>query len=772
MLVIHHEFFNHLDDELFSLSDKAENSALQTVYFEAMRFIRKDRGGIENNLQEIVLKQFDEFWNGCRDAAAQTSPAEYDEDNFSLIEYDVLEEDLAVTTMIDKMNQRLHAELYGLNRRFAALLGQMEICGELNPVGPYRICHCFAQVIKPLLLDLEIKLLIYKFYDKFASSRLDIVYKEINAALVKEQILPKLTRNFRLPQAAAVSARPTNNAFAEANSSVVVVDDEIAHGIDSQAEFQAFQKLQSMLDAWRVRNGFSAFSGTGIVGQPGNPVHQTDDVLNVLTRLQVDQIEPGIHPSRGLKLYLSNELRSLVPGNEERPLAAPDEDIIDMVGMIFDFILDDEHLPDAVKALIGRLQIPVIKVAILEKGFFSRRSHPARELLNKMAKAGSRLDAKSVVRSPLVAELASIVDAVLTTFDHQIDIFSQALERLNVFLEKDRQRTRLIEDRTRQVIESKEQLEIAKSKIGYALIRCIQGKELPVFLRSFLNDAWKHVMLLAYLRKEKSITEWEGALGVVTRLIWTITPVDDIEAKRKILQEIPQLLKDICIGLENISFDPHKTSVFFKHLETCQMRALNESRGDAEAVAANEKSSPLFSVKSKTEPPDTMVSKSDRSLAAQIDALIAGMSKVDDSLFSDLEKGIERDSGPTDQEKIAAAESGPEKPENDREDEYSKRARTIEVGQWLSFKDEQGETAKAKLSWKSPVTARYIFVNTKGAKFAEKSLDELAQQMRNGSAILIEDQKIPAMDRAVAAMMRTLENVGNKPRACVEEQLV
>ncbi|MGH8549106.1 MAG: DUF1631 domain-containing protein [Methylococcales bacterium] len=773
---IHHEFFNKLDDELFSLSDKAENSSLQAVYFEAMRFIRRERRGIENRLLEIVLKQFDDFWKDGPDIATEKRLVEQDEDSFSLIENEVLEENLAVSTMIDKMNQLLYAELYALNRRFGALFSQLEIDGELNPVGPYRICHSFEQVIKPLLLDLTIKLIIYKLYDKFASPKLDVVYKEINSTLIKEQILPKLSRNFRQPgvnhAVGTGSDSAADNRSAARNSNPFPDDTEAELEMDPVAELPPFQELQSLLDEWRVRNGFSSFGGTGFARHQAAPVYQTSDVLSVLSRLQAKPVEPGAQPAHGLKLYVTDQLRSLSAGNERRPLAALEEDMIDMVGMIFDFILDDDHLPDAVKALIGRLQIPIIKVAILEKGFFSRKSHPARELLNKMAKASSKLDGQSLARSPVLAEIESIVGSVLTKFDHNIDLFSELLERFNSFLEKDEQRTRVIEDRTRQVIESKEQLEIAKSKIGYALIRCIQGKELPMFLRSFLNDAWKHVMLLAYLRKDRSIEEWESALRVVTRLVWTITPVDTIDEKRKILEEIPRLVKDICIGLENISFDPHKTAVFLKHLETCQVRALNESGRDSESTTDRGESSSLVSVKPVDEAPDTSGSKPDPRLPAEIDALIAGMAEVDDSLFNDLDKSIERSSATDHPQTIFLAESGPEKPGIEADDPYREQARIIEVGQWLSFKDDKNEVVKAKLSWKSQVTSRYVFVNTKGVKVAEKSLDDLAEEMRKGRAALIEEQKIPAMDRAVAAMMKTLKNVAIKEPASMEEQLV
>ena len=38
-----------------------------------------------------------------------------------------------------------------------------------------------------------------------------------------------------------------------------------------------------------------------------------------------------------------------------------------------------------VEALLGRLQIPTLKVALLDKSFFSSKSHPARRLLDDVA---------------------------------------------------------------------------------------------------------------------------------------------------------------------------------------------------------------------------------------------------------------------------------------------------------------------------------------------------------------------------------------------------
>mgnify|MGYP003353079022 CR=1 FL=1 len=82
---------------------------------------------------------------------------------------------------------------------------------------------------------------------------------------------------------------------------------------------------------------------------------------------------------------------------------------LDIVALVFDYILDDTRIPDAMKALIGRLQIPVLKVAIADKSFFSHKTHPARQLLDAMGDVAMRLPRDFSDSNPLFAQIESII---------------------------------------------------------------------------------------------------------------------------------------------------------------------------------------------------------------------------------------------------------------------------------------------------------------------------------------------------------------------------
>ncbi len=114
----------------------------------------------------------------------------------------------------------------------------------------------------------------------------------------------------------------------------------------------------------------------------------TRDLLRLLSHLQ--QYVPA--QAAADDFDLRNQLEQLltrvsVKSGKSRVVGGVDEDVINLIAMLFEFILDDRTLPDCLKALIGRLQIPMLKVAVVDKSFFSRGSHPARRLLNEIASA-------------------------------------------------------------------------------------------------------------------------------------------------------------------------------------------------------------------------------------------------------------------------------------------------------------------------------------------------------------------------------------------------
>ena len=89
-----HGLFLRLDDELFKHSERAESNALQSLYFDAMRYVRKEKETLQNQCLQAYLAQYDDFWENATRGRALSQTAQQpslEEAQFSLVENETLE---------------------------------------------------------------------------------------------------------------------------------------------------------------------------------------------------------------------------------------------------------------------------------------------------------------------------------------------------------------------------------------------------------------------------------------------------------------------------------------------------------------------------------------------------------------------------------------------------------------------------------------------------------------------------------------------------------
>ena len=136
-------------------------------------------------------------------------------------------------------------------------------------------------------------------------------------------------------------------------------------------------------------------------GSAGRVVVDTDELMSVLSRLQE---ATGLDvDTSALRRRLNDELRQ-GGGGRDRALGRMDEDTLDLVFLLFEHVLRGNDIPEALKSLIGRLQVPFLKVALQDKSVFDDKHHPARRLLNHLAEAAmgwERRSGQSFARQPL-----------------------------------------------------------------------------------------------------------------------------------------------------------------------------------------------------------------------------------------------------------------------------------------------------------------------------------------------------------------------------------
>jgi hypothetical protein len=88
------------------------------------------------------------------------------------------------------------------------------------------------------------------------------------------------------------------------------------------------------------------------------------------------------------------------------------------------------------------------------------------------------------------------------------------------------------------------------------------------------------------------------------------------------------------------------------------------------------------------------------------------------------------------------------------------KIKRIPFGTWFDVViNQQGVKARRKLSWFSTVSNRALFVNARGAKIEECSLESLARDMLRGNVSVVDQRRENFVDRAMGKITGFLRNL-------------
>ena len=419
--------FDNADDTLFEMADRALNNVEQNTFFEAMRDLRLKRKSIERGFLE-------QFFAACAglthyDLAQVSLPVAGAFDPSTQVRDDDLERAVAVDAMVARVLSREGLALGQLTARLNALLGK-RLDERHNPMGPALLCEYFLQAGRNLGVEIKVKLILLKLFEKYVLSESDQLYGDANQLLIATGVLPQL------------KAAPGRRSTVEAEPHPAPA--ATAQGACDEQVEEVFRALQELL--FHVRGSVAPTLEASAQAQPIS----TRDLLRLLSHLQHYVPEPGAQEDFDLRNQLEQLLtRGSVKSGKARGVAVADEDAINLMAMLFEFILADRNLPESLKALMGRLQIPMLKVAVLDKSFFSRGNHPARRLLNEIAAAALGWgECDDHQRDTLYLRIEQVVQRLLNDFDDDPAIFTELLAEFIAFTDAERRRSLLLERRT------------------------------------------------------------------------------------------------------------------------------------------------------------------------------------------------------------------------------------------------------------------------------------------------------------------------------------
>jgi len=757
--------FDNADDAFFELADRAESNFDQSCYFEAMREIRIQRQGIERQFPQNIAEGFLNLINGVMQDPEQGVSAE----NLSVVSNNELEERVAIESMVSKAITSYEDPLANLATRLDSLVAGITVTDKTNPVAPEAICRSFNLACNQLRIDIRAKLVLLKLFDRHVMSCLGEMYDLCNQVLIERGVLPGLDMTGLVQQ----DLRQSGPEVEESAEIPTVFSNDV------------FSDLRSLVTAQSPTS--RTVGQSGLVGYGLAPEIPRPHLLQLLQVMQAEiqhqlieqqtQALNGITPQQlDISQVLNQLLETKIP-DQTLSLGHVDSDVINMIDMLFQFILDEPQLAPPLKALIARLQIPFIKLAMMDKQFFSKGNHPARQLLNTLAKACLGWEqVENVENDRLYKKIDELVTTVIDQFDSDTAIFQQLLDEFKKFIEAEERRAQLVQQRTLGAEEGKAKTELAREQVENLLDSKLNGLDLPEPVVQLSTEGWNQVLLHIFLKDGSESTEWQEAVALLDDLIWSVRPVENESARQQLLKRAPKIVKALRKGLATVSFNPVQLQHLFEAVEAIHMDRLEQALPDDSAeppiltakLTADELLSSQPVNKDETVVNGAIVSETGVSLDQLLEKDRADSTSVNKDALAELDAELNSTLGDVDalggpnsidkQPNVAQVEESCDQEHKQAPIEEDQEALgvvdSLSMGGWFELSLEEDSQCRCRLAAVIRATGKYIFVNRSGVKVAEYTRQSLAQAIKNSQVRQLDDGKL--FDRALESVINDL----------------
>jgi hypothetical protein len=462
---------------------------------------------------------------------------------------------------------------------------------------------------------------------------------------------------------------------------------------------------------------------------------------------------PGETPLANLNVLREIKAQGIAQGSNQVDVMT-----IDIVAMLFDYVFDDKSIPDTIKALIARLQIPVLKVAIIDKAFFSKKSHPVRRLLDVLADASVAFAGEASHEDPLYKKIEAIVDKVHGEFDTDISLFETMIEDFEAFLrERETANADVIEQSARAMHE-REKREMARLIAQTESENRANQADLPAPVAAILKGPWSRVLERVYLRDGGRNARFIEAVETAEQLVWSVKPKIDASQRRDLVAALPLLLRRLQEGLDIAAVEKEDRDRFFAALVDCHAAAVKAGlRGESVAALfaashSNDAVAPLF---------EKLIAEERAREAAAANINRSGVARIQ---FTDQGVEIEeviatKDGAATSTVAVEGAltdaiDAAEDAMSFDLSPADSAPPAELKRGTWVEFIHAGNEKIRAKLSWVSPLKGVYLFTNPGATEALSIAPDALHRQLKKGTARILEGSSL--IDRAVDRMVTSL----------------
>ncbi len=695
------------EEVIFRRANQSRNNTEQEQCLASLSEIKKHRSQMVKRVLDRLPERLQSF--GSR----PDKPTQHTlQSGLELLAEQSQDQSIILDDIAARAEARATMPLFELGHRYAVLASSPIMESDRQPFGPAALCHCVQQVVAERDIAPEHQIEIYRAFDKKVLQQIVRLCDSLNAKLIDREILPNL-RTFapRRQNDEAQSKRDfheegksTENADLPANTLPADSGAErIGTGPETSQDGEMYQALSELLALRRRQIGPTSAGGRRTVPDQA----ALNQVLGNLQQKPSTMLSPdGKLQPRSMQNLRRDMLAQLRHASSDgsAPHFSPQQlDVMELMTMLFDRLSEDIHSTPG-NYLLSELQAPLLRVAMDDQSFFTNRRHPARGWLDKVAEASARWGSdhgEDDGDPALIERIHGMNRAINRDFDGDPAIFDGMSVDLQKQLNQLEHKAKVTERRYVEASRGRERLELARQRAGELVTARIASGKMPSLTRNMLQHAWTDVLALSLLRQGEEGEDFKRNLHIADALGQDFGDSGD---------EPEALCREIEQGLIQVGMAP-------KEADLLAREATGLQSDDPDAISDDQLTRTELAMKLKQRKPVG---------SEQIDQLT----------------------------EVAPAKA------DDEHTEMVERIKKMAFGTWFEFDDpERDAPVRRKMAWFSTKTGRCLFVNRRGVRTHDTTIDHLAQSMLAGTARLPEPDEGSFIDRAWKSILNNLKKI-------------
>ena len=732
-------FFKQLDERLAEELE-VSNQQQQWQILALTKAVQADKNRLSQLFENEIMEGFVQFRLGRLNA----SDSDLDDNaaDLSLLATDDLERDLAISSMARRAETRHMESLFSLTQRLSVVNGGKKLTDDGNPLAPSQFAKAFAAMLMPLELNTKFLVLFSRVFEPVLIEQLQLLYEKSNRYLIEEGMLPNLRYSISKDKSAVADQKRPDSKQKTAHQTTDISDQyyqQAQQHIHAKAEEAQQPSLsvpisaslgdtvyqQRMFNAIRQLQDHAKHSSAATVDEAhlgADAQISSEEIVSVLNAAldknhYADALAAENVSALTIEHYQAVARNIQASGGGEKQIVNSDRHSIDLVGMIFEYMLGDELLPDSVKAVLSYLHTPFLKLALSDPQFFESAEHPARQLLNLLADTGKRwVNSDGESQFQIFPKIKSIVRRAVTDKNADVDLYNQWLLELQEFHLKIQHKLELLDKRTKEKAQGEEHLRESKRRVYYEIKKRIGFQKLPAAVTVLLLHPWADYLTFELLRFGIKSKQWKRGLEMVDDILWSLLPKHADDCSRLILMQ-SEIKQELTEAIKSISFNQPKALNLLAILEDLQNQVLDKAGSTDNLDSTN--------------------------VETFFENRIAGSEEFVEAVYPEVEFE-ERD-----ETLYSAAEKA-----------ILEQLKQINFGTQFEFDELNGHhNQRLKVAWYNLKTMRYMLVDNAGRKVTMASGIEISRLILAKHARILSGSSKPFFERALENILLRLKGV-------------